>query len=105
MFDEGTNFAFISILAHYGWVISLGMVAAVIILSTKLIVNAVQLKDMYGKLVTIGISSMFILQSVFNILMNLNLWIEADFNIPFVSYGGVNLVINIICLAFDFINL
>ncbi len=99
LFDEGTNFAFISILAHYGWAISLGMVAAVIVLSAKLIINAVQLKDMYGKLLTIGISSMFILQSVFNILMNLNLWIEADFNISFVSYGGANLVINIMCLA------
>lgn len=99
LFDEGTNFAFISILAHYGWLISLSMVIAVIVLSAKLIINSVKLKDMYGKLLTIGISSMFILQSIFNILMNLNLWIEADFNIPFVSYGGVNLIINIICLA------
>jgi len=71
----------------------------VLLLSAKLIINAVHLKDMYGKLLTIGISSMFILQSVFNILMNLNLWIEADFNISFVSYGGANLVINIMCLA------
>lgn len=99
LFDKGTNFAFISILAHYGWGISLAMVVAIILLSIKLIINAVKLKDMYGKLLVIGISSMFILQSVFNILMNLNLWIEADFNIPFVSYGGTNLIINIMCLA------
>lgn len=69
IFDEGTNYAFISILAHYGWVVS------------------------------IGISSMFILQSIFNILMNLNLIIEANFNLPFVSYGRLNLIVNMMCLT------
>ena len=42
---------------------------------------------------------MFILQSIFNILMNLNLGMEANFNLPFVSYGGSSLVINMISLA------
>ena len=42
---------------------------------------------------------MFILHAIFNILMNLNLWIESGFNFPFVSYGGANLVINMMSLA------
>lgn len=58
-----------------------------------------KIKDNYGKFLIIGISSMFILQSIFNILINLNLWIDFSFNLPFVSYGGANLVINIMCLA------
>ena len=64
-----------------------------------MIISAIKVKDIYGKLLVIGLSSMFIMQSIFNILMNLNLWIEADFNIPFVSYGGFNLIVNIMCLA------
>lgn len=99
LFDEGTNFAFISVLAHYGWVASIIMVLAVIALSIKLILNAIKIKDFYGKLLIIGISSMFIMQSVFNIFMNMNLWLEANFNLPFISYGGANLIINIMCLA------
>lgn len=99
LFDEGTNFAFISILAHYGWGSSLAIVIAVISLSIKLIINTAKIKDIYGKLLIIGISSMFIMQSIFNILMNLNLWIEADFNIPFISYGGASLIINMMSLA------
>ena len=58
-----------------------------------------KIKDNYGKLLVIGISSMFILQSIFNILINLNLWIDFSFNLPFVSYGGVNLIVNIVSLA------
>lgn len=99
LFDEGTDFAFISVLAHYGWMLSIGIVLAIIALSIKLISNATKIKDTYGKLLIIGISSMFILQSIFNILMNLNLWIEAHFNLPFVSYGGGNLIINMMSLS------
>ena len=100
LFDEGDNYAFISILAHCGWGISLTMVIAVILFSCKLILNATKITDEYGKMLIIGIASMFILESVFNILMNLNLWFEADFNIPFISYnGGLNTIINLMSLA------
>lgn len=99
LFDEGTNYAFISILAHYGWVVSIGIVIAVLALSIKLIINAVKIKDINGKLLIVGISSMFILQSIFNIFVNLNLVPEASFNLPFVSYGRLNLIVNMMCLS------
>lgn len=98
-FDEGTNYAFISILAHYGCIISFSIVAIIILLSIKLIVNSIKIKDMYGKLLVISIASIFILQSVLNILMNLNLGIHSDFNLPLISYGGANLIINMMSLA------
>lgn len=98
-FDEGTNYAFISILAHYGWIISFSIVAIIILLAVKLIVNSIKIKDMYGKLLVISIASVFILQSVLNILMNLGLGIQSDFNLPLISYGGANLIINMMSLA------
>ncbi len=99
IFDEGNNYAFISILAHYGWIVGISMVVTVILLSIKLIINSIKIRENYGKFIVIGISGMFILQSLFNVLMNFNMWLELDFNIPFVSYGGVNLIVNIMCLA------
>ena len=60
LFDEGSNYAIISILAHYGWIVSIGMVTTVILLSIKLIMNSIKIKENYGKLIVIGISSMFI---------------------------------------------
>ena len=99
IFDEGTNYAFISILAHYGWVVSVVIVIAVLALSIELIINSIKIKEINGKLLIIGMSSMFILQSIFNILRNLNLIIDANFNLPFVSYGRLNLIVNMICLT------
>ena len=61
--------------------------------------NAVKIKDINGKLLIVGISSMFILQSIFNIFVNLNLVPEASFNLPFVSYGRLNLIVNMMCLS------
>ena len=99
LFDEGTYSAFISILAHYGWSVSIAIVIVIIAFSIKLILNAIKVKDNYGKFLIMGISSMFILQSIFNILINMNMWLDFSLNLPFISYGGTNLVINIMCLA------
>ena len=61
IFDEGTNYAFISILAHYGWVVSIGIVIAVLALSIELIINSIKIKESNGKLLIIGIDMMNIM--------------------------------------------
>ena len=75
IFDEGTNFAFISILAHYGWIVSTALVITILLLCVKLIMNVFKIKDVSGKLLIIGISTMFILQCICNILMNINFFV------------------------------
>ena len=99
LFDAGTQFAFISILAHYGWIVAILLIVTIILISVKLIINSIKVKDDYGKMIIIGISCLFIFQSVFNVLMNLNLWFESVFELPFVSYGGTGLIMNMACLA------
>ena len=99
LFDAGTQFAFISILAHYGWIVAILLIVTIILISIKLIINSIKVKDAYGKMFIIGISCLFIFQSVFNVLMNLNLWFESGFELPFVSYGGTGLIMNMVCLA------
>lgn len=53
-----------------------------------------------GIALILGISTMFILESILNILMNFNLGIEADFSIPFISYGEINMIVNLVILGF-----
>ena len=99
LFDEGAGYAFTSILAHYGWIVAILLIVTIILISVKLIINSIKVKDDYGKMIIIGISCLFIFQSVFNVLMNLNLWFESSFELPFVSYGGTGLIMNMACLA------
>jgi len=102
IFNEGTNYPFIALLANYGWIISIMMVLIVVAFNIKLILDAMKIKDTYGKLLILGIACLFILRSMFCILMNLNLGIKADFDIPFISYGKLNLVIDVMSLSIIF---
>ena len=56
LFDEGTDYAFISIIAHYGWIAGILIVTAIILFSLKLIFNAIKIKEVYGKFIIIGLA-------------------------------------------------
>lgn len=91
-----------AILLNYGWIISILMLIMVLSFSIKLIIDTRKIKDAYGKLVIIGIASSFIFRSMLCILINLNPGIPLNSDIPFISYGKINLVIDILSLAVIF---
>lgn len=99
---ENEVFPIIAMLANYGIILTIGMIIAIIAFSIKLIFDTTKIKDLYGKLLIIGIASSFILRSILCILMNLNLGIKSDFKIPFVSCGKEELIIDMISLAIVF---
>lgn len=102
LFDEFGNNEIISILAHFGWIPTVTLIIAVLAFSIKLVINSFKIKEKYGSLIILGIGCMFILQSVFNVLMNFNFLFDASFNLPFVTYGCGELVVNMMCLALIF---
>ena len=79
----------------FGWIIAL----IVILTSIKLILNAKNIKEEYGKFLIIGLSLLFILQSFATVLMNINMGIQSNVNLPFVTYGGVYFIVNIVNMA------
>ena len=72
-FGTTGEFAFLGILARYGWIASIGFAAILLLFNIKLIINAVKIKDIYGKLITIGIASLYFIQTVCNLAMNLGI--------------------------------
>lgn len=102
LFDGFGNNEIISILAHFGWIPTVTLIIAVLAFSIKLVINSFKIKEKYGSLIILGIGCMFILQSIFNVLMNFNLLFDASFNLPFVTYGCGELVVNMMCLALIF---
>ena len=102
LFDGFGNNEIISILTHFGWIPTVTLIIAVLAFSIKLVINSFKIKEKYGSLIILGIGCMFILQSIFNVLMNFNLFFDASFNLPFVNYGCGELVVNMMCLALIF---
>lgn len=104
-FSEGENkyFPLIALLLNYGWIISALMIIMVISFNIKLIIDVTKIKDMYGKLLIIGIACSFIVKNVCCILINLNLLIPLkNAGIPFISFGKMDLLMDILSLAVIF---
>ena len=98
-FYPSGDFALLGMISYYGWIPSLGFVGLLLLFSIKLIINAIKMKDTYGKLLVIGISSLYIVQTVCNLLMNLGIIGIAEFNIPFISGGDAEWLVNILCMS------
>lgn len=94
------NFTFIYIIGKAGILPAGILVIAIILMAIKIIIDAKLIKDMYGKVIIIGLGILYILQSVMSVLMNVNLGIQFNINLPFVSYGGTYFVINAISIAY-----
>lgn len=99
---KDSNFTFIYLVGKSGIVVSGILVLTIVLLSGKLILNARNIKDMYGKFLIVGMGSLYIVQSVISVLMNVNLAVKTSINLPLVSYGAVYFIVNMFCIGLVF---
>ncbi len=99
---KDSNYTFIYLLGKAGILIAGILVFIIVLTSVKLIINAKNIKEQYGKFLIIGLSTLYIFQSFASVLMNVNMGIQSNINIPFVSYGSIYFIINIWSMAIIF---
>ena len=97
-----SNYTFIYLLGRTGILVAGLLVCTIILTSIKLIINAKNIKEQYGKFLIIGLSSLYILQSFATILMNVNMGVQTNVNLPFVTYGGIYFIVSILSMAIIF---
>jgi len=97
-----SNYTFIYLLGKAGIIIASSLVLAIILTGVKLIFNAKNIKEEYGRLLIIGLGTLYILQSIVSILMNINLGLKVSVDLPFVSCGGVYFIVNILSIGVIF---
>ena len=97
--SKESNFTFIYLIGKQGIAVAGILVLTIILMSVKLILNAKNIKDKYGKFLIIGMGSLYIVQSVMSVLMNVNLAVRTGFNLPLVSYGEVYFIVNMVCIG------
>lgn len=97
-----SNYTFIYLIGKTGILTAGILVLAIILTSIKLIINAKNIKDYYGKFLIIGLSALYIFQSLASVLMNINMGIQTNVDIPFVSYGGFYFIVSILNMAIVF---
>jgi cell division protein FtsW (lipid II flippase) len=89
-----TDFIFAFITYTFGWIAGLLLIALVAMFLVRIALIAGKTKIHYGKLLISGFVSILAIQFLWNILMNLGLAPISGVGLPFISYGGSQLVIN-----------
>ncbi len=97
--DQETDFIFTAIGEERGFVgcvFVLGLFAALLWRALAITVSA---KDQLGQLIAAGVAGLFFVHICVNIGMTIGLMPVKGMPLPFLSYGGSNLVTNMICVG------
>lgn len=99
LYPKTTDFIFSVIGEEMGFVVTVGIVIAYVVLITKAIYVAKTAKDDLGSYIAIGIAGIFLFHMVENIGMTIGLLPITGVPLPFVSYGGSSLLTNLILIS------
>lgn len=93
------DFILVYIIYSFGWIVAIMLITLIIGFIVRIGFIGIKTKDKYGKLIVIGFCSIMSARFLLNILINLNLAPYFSVPMPFISYGGSNLRINMIIVA------
>lgn len=97
--DQHTDFIFASIAEEWGFIGVVLIFIFYFLLFWRIIKTALSAANNFARLFCIGAAIVFIFQAFVNIGMNLGILPIAGLSLPFVSYGGSNLIISFIALG------
>lgn len=96
---QWTDFIFCAISEEFGFIGSITVVILYVILLGRILRNASNIKDEFLSLVQIGIFSVLFIHFLINIGMVIGIAPIIGVPLPFVSYGGSSLLVNVIMIA------
>ena len=97
--EPHTDFIF-SILGEELGFLGVSIVAALFLFfMIRCLLLALRKKDLFGIYLTVGITVMIALQAFINMLVVMGLLPTKGLTLPFISYGGTSLLLNLICVG------
>ncbi len=97
--EQHTDFIFAVIGEEFGFIGAAAIIILFMFLLLQLLKVALKAKDSYGKLLTIGVTAMFLFHVMENIGMALGIMPITGIPLPFISYGGSSLVTSLIAVG------
>ncbi len=91
---DWTDFIYATIGETWGFVGCVGVLTAYILILLRMLYLAWFTRDKFGKMIIIGVTGMLLFHVLENIAMTLGLMPITGIPLPFLSYGGSNMVTN-----------
>lgn len=93
------EFALTSTIHCFGWIVGILVIALVLSFIIRIGIISSNTKNTYGKLLISGLFMLFTIQFILNILANFSLSPILGISMPFISYGGTQLLINVLAIS------
>lgn len=93
--NSHTELIFTFIIAHFGWLFAMVLAVLIGVLLSRLILASLRLHDPLARYLASAICVLFCAQFLCGLLMNLGLLPFVAITLPFLSYGGSAMVINL----------
>lgn len=97
--EAHTDFIFTFLIYCFGWAAGIILIALILAFLARIFYVGTTIKDSYGKLLVNGFCALFLMQFIISLGVNLNLMPAVAASMPFISYGGSSLVINILSVS------
>jgi len=97
--EHHTDFIFSVVAEEWGFVGSLILIVLFMLLITKIFSIGLKAKDRFGTLLCFGIAIYFSLHVFINIAMAIGIFPVVGVPLPFISYGGSFMLVNLFCIG------
>ncbi len=97
--DQETDFIFTAVAEEWGFVGSIVLLGLFAVVMWRCLEIIRESKDMLGRLLAAGVTALFAIHLLVNIGMTMGLMPVKGMPLPFFSYGGSNLLTNMIALG------
>lgn len=94
-----TDFIFTYIVYSFGWIAGIILISLILAFIIRIGLIGKSTKETYGKLLVSGFCALFIVQFLLSISVSLTLAPTVSVSMPFISYGGSQLLINILSIG------
>lgn len=97
--DIYTNFILTYIIYSFGWIVAITLIIGIFLFILRIGFISKSSKNLYGKLLTAGLCSLFFAQFTLGILTTFALTPMLTVGLPFISYSGSQLIISIVSIS------
>jgi cell division protein FtsW (lipid II flippase) len=97
--EPSTDFVYAYIISAFGWIAAIMVAIISITAVARMYLSTRSVTDGYGKYLSIAILTVFSLQVLSSILMNLGFFPVMGMSLPFVSFGGSNFLANMVLIG------
>lgn len=96
---RSTSYIFTAIIGAYGWFLGIAIAVAFIAMFTLMILRSQKIRHTFGNLLATSISAFLLIRFIICILTNTGFFGGIECNLPFISYGRFDYVVNALLIG------